>query len=123
MYYLQVESDFASAHQLREYQGKCENLHGHNWRVLLKVKSRQLDASGMALDFGILKKILKECLERLDHKFLNETPPFDKVNPTSENLARHLFEEIGALLPGSVAVHELTVWESEKCAATYNGKE
>ena len=122
MYYLQVEDDFASAHQLREYKGKCENLHGHNWRVLARVKGRTLDASGMLLDFGVLKKILKETLDRLDHKFLNDTPPFDRINPTSENLAKYLFGELSGLLPAGVSVHEITVWESEKCAATYDGE-
>ena len=120
MYYLQVEDDFASAHQLREYQGKCENLHGHNWRVLVRVKGERLDSCGMLIDFGILKKLVKTCLDRLDHRFLNETPPFDAINPTSENLAKYLFGELGRELPGGVAVHEITVWESEKCAATYN---
>lgn len=123
MYYLQVEDDFASAHQLREYKGKCENLHGHNWRVLAKVKGRELGAAGMLVDFGILKKLLKDCLSLLDHRFLNELPPFDVINPTSENLARHIFLELGKGLPEGVSVHEITVWESEKCAATYDGGE
>ncbi len=121
MYYLQVEGDFASAHQLREYQGKCENLHGHNWRVMLRIKGKQLDKTGMLLDFGILKKLLRDTLESLDHRFLNETPPFDSINPTSENLAKFLFEEINTLLPKGTSVHDVTVWESEKSAAIYDG--
>lgn len=120
MYYLQVEDDFASAHQLREYKGKCENLHGHNWRVMVRVKGERLDGTGMLLDFGILKRLVKDTLDRLDHKFLNETPPFDRINPTSENLSRHLFEEMGRALPDGVLVHDITVWESEKCAAIYS---
>lgn len=120
MYYLQVEDDFASAHQLREYKGKCENLHGHNWRVMVRVKGERLDHTGMLVDFGILKLLVKDTLDRLDHKFLNETPPFDRINPTSENLARHLFEEMGRVLPDGVLVHDITVWESEKCAAIYS---
>lgn len=119
MYYLRVEDDFASAHQLREYQGKCENLHGHNWRVMVRVKGEKLDAIGMLMDFSILKKILKQTLDNLDHKFLNETPPFDKVNPTSENIASFLYGELGGQLPDGVRVHDVTVWESEKCAATF----
>lgn len=121
MYYLQVESDFASAHQLRGYKGKCENLHGHNWRVMVRVRGGRLDALGMLMDFGDLKKILAGLLERLDHKFLNETPPFDAVNPTSENLARFLYEELGGELPDGVRAHDVTVWESGKCAAVYDG--
>ncbi len=123
MYYLQVEGDFASAHQLREYQGKCENLHGHNWRVVLRVKGEELDKTGMLLDFGVLKKTLRDLLESLDHKFLNETVPFDTVNPTSEHLAKYLFEQMNALLPSGVCVHDVTVYESEKSAATYDGPE
>lgn len=119
MHYLQVEGDFASAHQLREYKGKCENLHGHNWRVRVRVCGRDLDRLGMLMDFGCLKQTLKTLLDGLDHKFLNETPPFDRVNPTSENLAKHLYESLDAVLPQGVRVHEVTVWESEKCAASY----
>lgn len=119
MYYLRVEDDFASAHQLREYRGKCENLHGHNWRVMIRVKGERLDATGMLMDFGILKKLLKQTLDTLDHKFLNETPPFDQVNPTSENIAEFLYDFLGRQLPDGVRMHDVTVWESEKCAAIY----
>ena len=119
MYYLQVESDFASAHQLREYQGKCENLHGHNWRVLARICGGKLDAIGMLMDFGILKKYVRQLTEDLDHKFLNETSPFDAINPTSENLAKYLYDELNKLLPPGVASYEITVWESGTSAATY----
>ena len=122
MYYLQVEDAFASAHQLREYQGKCENLHGHNWRVRVRVKGRELDKTGMLVDFGILKKLLKELMDRLDHKFLNDTPPFDALNPTSENLAKYLYDELGRVLPEGVRPHQITVWESERSAAVYDGE-
>lgn len=119
MFRLQVEDSFASAHQLREYRGKCENLHGHNWRVRARVKGERLDPCGMLMDFGILKKTLHDLLERLDHRFLNEVEPFAAVNPTSENIAAFLFRELSRLLPAGVSVHDITVWESEKCAATY----
>lgn len=119
MYRLQVEDHFASAHQLREYQGKCENLHGHNWRVRARVRGERLDACGMLMDFGVLKRTLHDLLERLDHRFLNEVQPFDAVNPTSENIARILYHELAALLPAGVSVHDVTVWESERCAASY----
>ncbi|MCD8141246.1 MAG: 6-carboxytetrahydropterin synthase QueD [Planctomycetaceae bacterium] len=119
MYYLQVEGDFASAHQLREYKGKCENLHGHNWLVRVRVRGERLNPLGMLMDFGDLKKLLRDTLEELDHKFLNETAPFDRINPTSENLAMHLCERLDVKMPEGVRIHEVTVWESEKCAATY----
>ncbi|MCL2000028.1 MAG: 6-carboxytetrahydropterin synthase QueD [Planctomycetes bacterium] len=122
MYFLQVEDSFASAHQLRGYRGKCENLHGHNWRVLAKVRGERLDSAGLLLDFDILKKLLRECLARLDHAFLNDIPPFDKLNPTSENIARFLFGELGRILSPGVIPHQVTVWESEKCAASYRGE-
>ena len=122
MFYLQVESEFASAHQLREYEGKCENLHGHNWRVLARVRGERLDAAGMLMDFGILKKHLRDLAERLDHRFLNATPPFDVVNPTSENLAKHIFEELAKLLPSGVFPHAITVYESPTSAATYRAE-
>lgn len=119
MHYLQVEGDFAAAHQLREYKGKCENLHGHNWRVRLRVRGNRLDPLGMLMDFGDLKAKLKACLEELDHSFLNCSPPFDTVNPTSENLASHIFRRIGGMLPEGVKPDSVIVWESEKCAAEY----
>ncbi len=121
MHYLQVESDFASAHQLRGYKGKCENLHGHNWRVMARVRGRKLDALGMLMDFGDLKKLLKTGLEYLDHQFLNDIAPFDAVNPTSENLAKFLYDTLARELPEGVEMHDVTVWESEKCAAVYDG--
>lgn len=119
MYSLSVETDFSAAHQLREYQGKCENLHGHNWRVRLTVEGSKLDKAGMLIDFGELKRILGECTGRLDHKFLNELPPWDNTNPTSENLARYLAAAVAALLPAGVKVEAMEIWESEKCSAIY----
>jgi 6-pyruvoyltetrahydropterin/6-carboxytetrahydropterin synthase len=119
MFYLRVEADFAAAHQLREYQGKCENLHGHNWRVAVKVKGESLGSQGMLMDFTELKRLLGEVLGRLDHQFLNELPPFDQINPTSENLARHIYQSLAPRLPAGVAMAGTMVWESEKCSAIY----
>ena len=115
MYKLSVELDFSSAHNLRDYQGKCENLHGHNWKVRLKVSSDKLDSQGMVCDFTLLKKILKEILEQVDHKYLNEISPFDEINPTTENIARWVTEQVEPRLPSGVSVSMVTVWESEKC--------
>ncbi len=119
MYYLTVEDWFSSAHQLREYKGKCENLHGHNWKVELEVMGEELGELGMLMDFGDLKRLLKEILEYLDHKFINELEPFDKLNPTSEAIARYIAEQVQARLDMGVAVNRVTVWESERCRATY----
>ena len=117
MYSLDVESTFSAAHQLREYKGKCENLHGHNWRVRVTVEGDQLDAAGMLVDFGVIKAALRGSLAAFDHTFLNELPPFLEQNPTSENLARHLAETLVG--PGDVRISGVTVWESETCRATY----
>ena len=123
MFRLRVDDSFAAAHQLRGYRGRCENLHGHNWRVELRVEGERLDDLGMLVDFGILKGILGRELERLDHSFLNDTPPFDRINPTSENLARHLFDAVGRELPDGVRVASVAVWESDRCAAAYDGSD
>lgn len=119
MYRLNVEDDFSSAHQLRGYKGKCENLHGHNWQVRLTVEGDELGALGMLMDFGEIKRIMREIMGRLDHKFLNELPPFDRINPTSELIAKYIAETVAPELPGNVRVYAVRVWESEKCSATY----
>lgn len=119
MFRLRVEDGFAAAHQLRGYLGKCENLHGHNWRVRILASGERLDEIGMLMDFGELKALLRQSLAGLDHSLLNETAPFDLINPTSENLARHLFSVIQAGLPDGVNLDKVTVWESDGCAATY----
>ncbi|MDR1535477.1 MAG: 6-carboxytetrahydropterin synthase QueD [Planctomycetota bacterium] len=119
MFQLRVEDYFASAHQLRDYRGKCENLHGHNWRVGIVVSGERLDSLGMLVDFAVLKKILKRNLDRLDHSFLNRIPPFDSINPTSENLAEHIFALLSGELPAGAEMTSVTVWESDRCAAVY----
>lgn len=123
MFILEIEEDFSAAHQLRGYQGKCENLHGHNWRVKLAVSGTDLLPTGMLVDFGDLKKILRAQLSSLDHRFLNELPPFTKINPTSELIAKFLAKQIAPQLPPNVKLHRVTVWESEKCRATFTGDE
>ena len=104
---------------MREYEGKCENLHGHNWRVDVVVASDTLDDTGMAIDFKILKGLIEEILDDYDHRYLNDVSPFDRINPTTENMARHLFERLGSRLPDPVRMESVTCWESERCGATY----
>jgi 6-pyruvoyltetrahydropterin/6-carboxytetrahydropterin synthase len=118
-YALTVRAWFAAAHRLREYEGNCERLHGHNWRVEVTVESRELDARGIALDFRAIKSYLSDLLSRYDHKYLNEVAPFDGMNPSSENLARHLFEEMERRVPSPARVARVTVWESEDARAEY----
>ncbi len=119
VYTLTVSASFAAAHRLREYAGNCERLHGHNWRVEATVESRELDAQGMAVDFRVVKAELSGILGRLDHGFLNEIAPFDAQNPSSENLARYLYEELKGKIPPPARVRRVSVWESEDARAEY----
>lgn len=120
MYELNVTTHFAAAHRLRGYDGNCERLHGHNWQIDVRVKSGQLDKLGMVADFREVKTLVKEVVEKLDHHYLNEAPPFDRTNPTTENIARFIFEELGKTLPEGVKPASVTAWESEGCGVTYS---
>jgi len=120
MYELTILSDFAAAHNLRGYEGECENLHGHNWKVEVMVTSKELNKIGLAVDFRVLKKMLEGILEKLDHKYLNEILPFDKENPSSENIARYIFNQFKKGIKGKgIKVARVRVWESDNAAATY----
>ena len=122
MFEVSVDADFAAAHSLRGYQGKCESLHGHNYRVRLVVSGEQLDKIGLLQDFTVLKKALRGVANHLDHKHLNDLPPFDTVNPSAENLARYIYDETAKLLAGQMngaAIASVTVWETETASATY----
>ena len=116
MYTLTVEDHFASAHQLRGYKGKCENLHGHNWKVVVEVQGHNLNEIGLLIDFHDLKKILKNILEHLDHKNLNETAPFDTINPSSENICKYIYDKISEELNG---IKSVTVCESATSRCMY----
>jgi len=118
-YSLTVRASFAAAHRLKEYEGNCERLHGHNWRVEVTVESGVLDERGIAVDFREIKNVLSGLLSVYDHKYLNEVPPFDAMNPSSENLARHLFEEMEKRIPAPARVARVAVWESEDARAEY----
>lgn len=119
MYELTVEREFPAAHYLREYDGACARMHGHNYRVQITVGGERLDEAGMLLDFGDLKRLCDSVIDELDHRCLNELAPFDEINPTSENLARYLYETIRDGLPDSVSVRRVTVFESARSSATY----
>ncbi|MCB1152687.1 MAG: 6-carboxytetrahydropterin synthase [Deltaproteobacteria bacterium] len=120
MFEVKVKKTFAAAHNLREYKGKCEALHGHNWLVEVTARADKLDSTEIALDFVDFKKTLWDELEKLDHKYLNEIPPFDTVNPTSERLALYLFEQMsGRLDDDRLQVVRVDVWETENNCASY----
>jgi 6-pyruvoyltetrahydropterin/6-carboxytetrahydropterin synthase len=116
MFTVKVEASFSSAHNLRGYKGKCEDLHGHNWKVEISAAKETLDKIGMVLDFKLLKARLSHVLEPLDHAYLNNVSYFKKVNPTSENIARYIYQK---LKPGIPSLISVTVWENVASAATY----
>lgn len=117
---LKITGSFAAAHKLRMVAKKCENLHGHNWKVEACVKGGSLNSAGVLVDFGILKKYLRAILEELDHKYLNELPPFMDDNSSSERICVYIADELAKRIeePG-VAVSRVTVWESDDACATY----
>lgn len=120
MFRLKISTSFASAHNLINYQGECENLHGHNWKVEVSVTAKALDKAGLGIDFKILKAETNKLLKTLDHKYLNELPPFSELSPSSENIAQYLFHELGKSLDNeNVKVEMVTVWESDFAGASY----
>ncbi|MBN1140614.1 MAG: 6-carboxytetrahydropterin synthase QueD [Deltaproteobacteria bacterium] len=120
MYHLTIQTDFAAAHNLLNYHGDCENLHGHNWKVEVTVSAPVLDRAGLGVDFRILKGETKKLLQGLDHKYLNQLPPFREVSPSSENISRFLFEQLETIFaPYQVKVEKVAVWESDRACAAY----
>lgn len=121
MYELMVTGRFAAAHSLRNFNGRCEALHGHNWRVEVVVRGDTLDKAGLIMDFGELKSAMNQVMDKLDHRYLNEIEPFDELNPSSELIAKYLYEEISQRLPAGVEMARVSAWESEDSRATYLG--
>jgi len=119
MYTVCVEDWFAAAHYLRKYNGKCENPHGHNYRVKVYVSGKELDEGGMLIDFSLLKKHLKTVLEDLDHHDLNATPCFTDQEPSAENISRYIFDSLKSLLPSGVRMKGVEVYETEKNSVLY----
>jgi 6-pyruvoyltetrahydropterin/6-carboxytetrahydropterin synthase len=120
MYEISVEMDFDAAHALRGYQGKCERLHGHRFKVVACITGKKLDKIGLAYDFTLLKKHLGEILAKYDHSNLNEEAPFNRINPSSENIAAIIYRKLKKKLVGApVALACIEVWESPQSRATY----
>lgn len=119
MYKLTVESGFSAAHRLVNYPGACSNLHGHNWKVKLTISATELDDTGMVIDLMELKNYLDECLQQFDHHLINEVEPFDVTNPTSENLARYIYQWIRDRLPEKIGIETVQVLETEDFAVSY----
>jgi 6-pyruvoyltetrahydropterin/6-carboxytetrahydropterin synthase len=120
LYRIFIETHFAASHQLHGYQGLCKDLHGHTWKVRVEVETNETNDIGISFDFKELKAITQSVIQRLDHHHINDVEPFDKENPTAENLARYIFVEIKTLLPSSVRIHQVTVWESAYYAVSYS---
>ena len=119
-YTLKVVSDFASAHTLRGYPGACSRMHGHNWKVETEIEASSLDETGMAIDFKTIRQATIKLTDKLDHRYINEISPFDTVNPTAENIAANIFENLSkALNSKSVRVKAITLWETERACVRY----
>jgi 6-pyruvoyltetrahydropterin/6-carboxytetrahydropterin synthase len=122
MYEVSVDETFAAAHNLRGYKGKCEDLHGHNYKVRVTVTGKELDSVGLLFDFVQLKQVIQGVIRSLDHKYLNELKPFDVLNPSAENIAHHIYQAVTKQLsasPNGAGIASITVWESDLTRATY----
>jgi len=123
MYEVTVEDTFAAGHYLRNYKGKCENPHGHNYRVQVTLKGRELDKAGLLVDFRDLKHVMRHVIERLDHKMINDVEPFTVLNPSAENLAKYFYDQSNERLQehthNRVSVKQVTIWETDTSVATY----
>ncbi len=123
MYEVTVEDDFAAGHYLRNYRGKCENPHGHNYKVRVTLAGQELDQAGLLLDFKELKSVMKDVIDYLDHKMINDLEPFTRLNPSAENLAKYFYDETNVGLTkktaGRVHVKSVTIFETDTSIATY----
>lgn len=122
MYQVSVEETFSAGHALRGYRGKCENVHGHNYRVRVTLEGPQLDSIGLLCDFVELKQVLREIIGRLDHQFINDLEPFQTVNPSAENMAKYFYEQVARQmknLPRGARVADIVVWETDTASARY----
>ena len=122
MFQVSVEETFSAGHALRGYKGKCENPHGHNYRVRVIVEGVQLDSIGLLYDFSQMKHVLRELIASVDHKFLNDQAPFEKINPSAENMAKFFYDEVSdkvSGVPNAPRIASVTVWETDETSATY----
>ena len=123
MYEVTVERSFAAGHYLRNYKGKCENPHGHNYKVRVTLHGNELDKAGLLLDFKDLKDVMKDLIDLLDHQMLNDIEPFRKLNPSAENIAKYFYDktsqQLKSLTNGRVSVKDVTIWETDSTTARY----
>jgi 6-pyruvoyltetrahydropterin/6-carboxytetrahydropterin synthase len=122
MFQVTVDETFSSGHALRGYKGKCENVHGHNYKVRVTLEGPQLDSTGLLYDFTHLKRVIREIVGGVDHKFLNDMAPFDVINPSAENLAKYFYDETTRqmnAMPDGARITSITIWETDTTSATY----
>ncbi len=121
IYNLKILADFASAHTLRDYPGDCSRMHGHNWKVEVEVKATALDQHEMGMDFKTIKNATRALAKTLDHRYLNDIPPFDVKNPTAENIAQYFYQQLSATLNTDTAkVEGVTLWETDRACVRYS---
>ena len=122
MFQVSVEETFSAGHALRGYKGKCENVHGHNYRVRVTLEGPELDSIGLLVDFTRLKQIIREIMGRLDHQFVNDLEPFRTVNPSAENMAKYFYDEVArgmVDLPPGAHITDVVLWETDTSRAQY----
>ena len=123
MYEVTVEAGFSSGHYLRNYRGKCENPHGHNYKVFVTLCGAELDEAGLLLDFKLLKQVMRPLVDYLDHQMINDLKPFDEINPSAENLAKYFFDntavQLDEMTHGRVKVKDCTLYETDTSFARY----
>jgi 6-pyruvoyltetrahydropterin/6-carboxytetrahydropterin synthase len=122
MFEVSVDETFAAGHALRGYKGKCENVHGHNYKVRIVLEGSQLDSIGLLFDFTHLKRVMREIVAGVDHVFLNDRAPFDVINPSAENLAKFFYDEtirLMSAMPEGARIARVTIWETDTTSATY----
>jgi len=121
MFEVSVEQTFAAGHALRNYKGKCENVHGHNYRVRITVQGEQLDSTGLLVDFLNVKNLIHDVVGYLDHQFINDLPPFDQINPSAENMAKYFYDRVSGGLKEEIPVRvsEVRIWETDTSSAVY----
>ena len=119
-YTMKILTDFAAAHFLRGYDGECSRLHGHNWKVEVQVTTSVLNDVGMGMDFKEIKAATKQLIDSMDHYNLNDLPPFDKINPTAENISAYIYKELSAKLnTDDIKVASITLWETDRACVIY----
>jgi 6-pyruvoyltetrahydropterin/6-carboxytetrahydropterin synthase len=120
-YTLKILADFASAHTLREYPGDCSRMHGHNWKLEVEVTASTLNEHGMGMDFKTIKTATRKLAKTLDHRYLNDIPPFDTVNPTAENIAQYFYQNLSKTINIDTAkISGVTLWETDRACVRYS---